>query len=121
MRIRRAVARQVWIKKASGSEPLMTCRNDLVGIETGLCADGSGRVWGRPAYCPGGARHGGGASLIRALARNVGTRVLIGIRPIRWKITRPARARTSRGGSPRGRVAMQGTGADRLVVALKVL
>jgi hypothetical protein len=29
----------VWIKKASGSEPLMTCRNDLVGIETGPCAD----------------------------------------------------------------------------------
>ena len=39
MRIRRAAARQVWIKKASGSEPLMTCRNDLVGIETGPCAD----------------------------------------------------------------------------------
>jgi hypothetical protein len=32
-----------------------------------------GRVWGAPADCPDGARHGGGASVVRALARNVGT------------------------------------------------
>ena len=68
------VVRQVWAKKASGSEPLMTCRNRQDGIETGLRAYGPGRVWGRPVYCPGGARHGGGASLVQALARNVGTR-----------------------------------------------
>jgi hypothetical protein len=78
------VARQVWIKKASGSEPLMTCRNDLDGAETGLRAYGPGRVWGRPAYCPGGARHGGGASLVWAPARNVGTRALIPIWLVSW-------------------------------------
>jgi hypothetical protein len=29
-------ARQVWVKKASESEPLMTCRNDLDDAETGV-------------------------------------------------------------------------------------
>jgi hypothetical protein len=70
------VARQVWIKKASESEPLMTCRNRQDDIKTGLSAYGPGRAWGRPAYCPGGVRHGGGASLVWALVRNVGTRRL---------------------------------------------
>jgi hypothetical protein len=28
--------RQVWVKKASGSEPLMTCRKKLDGIEKGI-------------------------------------------------------------------------------------
>lgn len=32
-----------------------------------------GGVWGIPAYRPGGARHGGGASLVWASARNAGT------------------------------------------------
>ena len=30
-------------------------------------------VWRVPAYWPGGVRHGGGASLVRALGGNVGT------------------------------------------------
>src|SRR5436305_9587970 len=34
---------------------------------------GSGRAWREPADWPGGVRHGGGASLVRAPVRNVGT------------------------------------------------
>src|SRR6185312_12465543 len=34
------------------------------GIETGALGVASGRAWRVPVYWPGGARHGGGASLV---------------------------------------------------------
>src|SRR5215469_8210510 len=34
------------------------------GIETGALGVAPGRVWRVPVYWPGGARHGGGASLV---------------------------------------------------------
>lgn len=62
----------MWIKKTNASEPLPTCRKCSYGVRTGevmLLRDKSG---GLPADCPGGARHRGGVSLIRALMLNCG-------------------------------------------------
>ena len=66
-------ARQVRVAKASGSEPLMTCRNSLDDIETGVERLLSGRAWREPADWPGGVRHEGGASAAQALVWNMGT------------------------------------------------
>jgi hypothetical protein len=65
--------RQVRIKKTNASEPLMTCRKTLNGVETGietLSREGSG---GLPVYGSTGVRHEGGVILIQAWVRNVGT------------------------------------------------
>jgi len=54
------------------SEPLMTCRKRRDDVETrgeSLTWDKSG---GEPAYCPGGIRHEGGATLCQASMGNVG-------------------------------------------------
>lgn len=56
--------RQVGIRKASASESLMTCRKLTDGIKTGGVDMAPGRIWRTPVYWPGGARHGGDASLI---------------------------------------------------------
>jgi len=78
-----------------------------------------GEAWEIPAYCPGGVRHKGGASLAQAPVRNVGTCV-----PIR---------RPSGGGDPgrspegalqaaetaRNRVPTRHVGTGRPVVAMK--
>jgi hypothetical protein len=55
------------------SEPLMTCRNKLQWRRNRGKTWAPGQVWGEPADCPDGVRHVGGASPIRASARNVGT------------------------------------------------
>jgi len=66
-----------------------------------------GQVQREPAYCLGGIRHKGGASLIQALVWNVGT-------------GRPDDKEEARSGSPmRARVLMRGTGAEQPVVAMK--
>jgi len=62
----------VRIRQASVSEPLMRCRNELDGVETGGLAYSriSPGLWlveptarrGEPAYCLCGARHRGGVS-----------------------------------------------------------
>ena len=55
------------------SEPLMTCRKRRDDVETGgksLTREQSG---GWPDCRPDGVRHGGGATVSQALARNVGT------------------------------------------------
>src|SRR5215471_12010523 len=73
-----------------------------------------GQVWGKPADCPDGARHVGGASLAWALARNVGTcrpDTAVGLGGGRREGD-PQAATAARGGVP-----SRGTGADRLVVA----
>ena len=42
-------------------------------VKTGDSSRSSGEAWRRPAYCPGGVRHKGGATLNQALVWNVGT------------------------------------------------
>ena len=65
--------RQVGIRKASESEPLMTCRNESQWRRNRGKTWAPGQVRGEPADCPDGVRHVGGASLARALAWNVRT------------------------------------------------
>lgn len=109
-------ARQVWVRKASVSEPLMTCRNKLQWRRNRGENWVPGQVWGEPVDCPDGVRHIGGASLILALAWNVRTcrpdtvAGLLG----RWREGVPQAAHTAR-----GRVPSRGTGTDRLVVVMK--
>ena len=69
-----AQLRQVRIKEANESEPLMRCRNVCKRRQNRnphLCSASKG--WEKPADCPTGVRHEGGANLIQALMRNVGT------------------------------------------------
>lgn len=98
------------------SEPLMMCRNFFQWRRNRGMTWSPGGVWGAPADCPDGVRHVGGASLILALARNVGTcRPDTAARWIGgWREGDPQAVNTVRGGVP-----MRGTGADRLVVAVK--
>ena len=65
--------RQVRTRKANESEPLMSCRKVKDVIKTGLLYRVRDRVWGGPVYCPDGGRQKGGASLVQAFMRNVGT------------------------------------------------
>jgi len=65
--------RQVRVGKANASEPLMTCRKLRDVTETGLQLLARDVARERPAYCPSGDRHEGGASPAQALVRNVGT------------------------------------------------
>jgi hypothetical protein len=64
MRKRHPVRCQVGTRKASASEPLLTCRKVLVGIETGDRTESPGSAWRVPEYWPGGVWHVGGASLV---------------------------------------------------------
>jgi len=63
---------QVRIRKTNTSEPLTTCRNSSDGIKTGEVMLPQDNLSGNPAYWLRGARHGGGVSLIWALALNCG-------------------------------------------------
>src|SRR4051794_390696 len=94
----------------------MTCRNFLQWRRNRGMIWAPGQVRGEPADCPDGVRHGGGASLARALVRNVGTcRPDTAVGPGgRRREGEPQADKTAR-----GRVPMRGTGADRLVVAVK--
>jgi hypothetical protein len=65
--------RQVWIKEANVSEPLTTCRNAYNRRQNRGFISTPGQDWGKPVYCPIGVRHVGGATLIQAQVRNVGT------------------------------------------------
>src|SRR3954470_2744658 len=107
-------SRQVWVRKASVSEPLMTCRNLSHWRRNRGMIWAPGQVWGKPVDCPDGVRHGGGASLARALARNVET-----CRPdtAAGLVGRRREGEPQADKTARGRVPMRGTGADRLVVA----
>ena len=51
----------------------MKCRKHNDDVETRVLSPLWDESGGRPAYRPGGIRHRGGASLTRALIRNVGT------------------------------------------------
>ncbi len=76
-----------------------------------------GQVRGEPADCPGGVRHVGGASLVRALAWNVGT-----CRPdtVAGPVGRRREGVLQADNAVRSRVPSRGTGADRLVVVMKL-
>ena len=65
--------RQVRIKKTNASEPLMTCRKTLNGVETGIKTLSRETGGGGPVYGSTGVRHEGGVILIQAWVRNVGT------------------------------------------------
>ncbi len=54
----------------------MTCRNHKDDTGTRRVRFAWDEVRGLPVYCPSGVRHGGGVSLVWALAGNVGTRRL---------------------------------------------
>jgi hypothetical protein len=116
---RRNGMRQVRAKKANASEPLMTCRKRRDDIKTEAESLPWEEAWGQPAYCPGGVRHEGGASLAQAPVWNVGT-----CRPIA-RLASGARRGQQREGEPqaagtaRGRVPMRATGTDRPVVVRK--
>jgi hypothetical protein len=60
-------------RKASVSEPLMTCRN-LVQMTSkpGSPMQSWELAWRVPAYWPGGVRHGGGASLFCGFRMELG-------------------------------------------------
>jgi hypothetical protein len=51
---------QVGAPKTNASEPLLTCRDFLNGIETGVSMQSRERVWRVRADWPGGVRHAGG-------------------------------------------------------------
>jgi hypothetical protein len=73
--------RQMWTRKTVRSPGWIG-----IAVEVSLCQKrhqnrgfrvASGRVWRVPVYWPGGVRHVGDVSLVRALAWNVGKRVPI--------------------------------------------
>jgi hypothetical protein len=64
--------------KASESEPPTKCRKFVDGIETRPCGGAWDEPGMAPVYCPGGVRHGGGASAGQAPVRNMGTCRLAG-------------------------------------------
>ena len=113
-------ARQVWITKASASEPLMTRRKMTGDIETRE----SLRPWEEPGGCLSIGQVVSGVEVARAWSglscgtcepapRCGGRPVVFG--PAAGRLKREPRAAET----ARGRVAMRGAGADRLVVAGK--
>ncbi len=77
----------------------------------------------QPARCLGGVRCGGGVSSSQALAWNRRTCRLDTDGQSKWVKSAPWSQEGEPQGeeTPRGRVPMRGTGADRLVVAMKAL
>jgi len=75
--------------KASESEPPKTCRKLSDDIETGLAWHARDELGGHLFYCPGGVRHGGGASAGQAPVWNMGTCRLAGERLMVKRDLRP--------------------------------
>jgi hypothetical protein len=73
VRKRRAGARQVWVRKTNGSEPLRTCRKASRRHRNRDRRVAREEPRRGPADDLGGVRHEGGGSLTPALLRNVGT------------------------------------------------
>jgi hypothetical protein len=80
---------------------------DTDAIETRLLFGVWDEVQREPAYWLDGGRQRGGAILVQAFMRNVGT----------WRSD--AKGEFQGGGTPRARVPMRSAGADQLVVVLK--
>jgi hypothetical protein len=111
----------VWIKKANVSEPLMTRRNGKDDIETGVELE----PWDEPGGCLPIGQAVSGVEAARAWSglwcgtcepvaprSRTASGAVFGLRAF-------VAARTPSSRSARGRVVMRGTGADRLVVAVK--
>jgi group II intron reverse transcriptase/maturase len=117
-------ARQVWITKASESEPPMKCRKRIDDIQNRGRVIAPGRVWREPADWPGGcpawmvARAWSGLLCgTREPVAPIGRLASGAVVACGWS----SGARTPSSRSARGRVAMRGTGADLTVVAMKAL
>lgn len=108
--------RQVWARKASESEPLMTCRKFMDDIETG-CA-----IHARD-------ESGGDLSTAQAVSGIKMARAWFGLWYGTWEpVASTVCGQVSSGGreggrqgaeTPRRRVPVRGTGADRPVVAVR--
>ena len=100
--------RQVCLKETNASEPLMTCRNVFHRRRNrDLDVYPASKGWEVPADGPTGVRHEGGVTLRQAPIRNTGTPM--------------SRENPKRSVAVRVRVPMRGTGAEALVVGMKVL
>ena len=98
-------SRQVRSGETSASEPLMTCRNSLDGVETRGKAVAPGMsLAGALRPSPNGARLGDGVNPDQALLWNAGT-----CRP-------DAKGQAQAGGLARARVPMRGTGREQSAV-----
>ena len=94
--------------ETNASGPLMTCRNPMTTPKPGgMDAPGPGQT--QPADGLSGVRHEGGVTPAQASMRNVGT------------CRRDAKEKLQQATPGRARVPMRGTGAESLVVGLKVL
>jgi hypothetical protein len=117
----RALARQVWITKASASEPLMKRRNNLGDIETRE----SFRLWDESGGCLLIGQAVSGVEVARAWSGlSCGTCEPVsrwGGRPVErlWPAAGCLERELRAAETVRGSVAMRGAGADRLVVAVK--
>jgi hypothetical protein len=101
------ILRQVGIRKANASEPLMRRRKRMTVIETRLRIRPRDEARKGPVYGPGGDRRRSGASRVQAPVWNVGTE-------------RPDAKGEVRGVEPRRvSVPMRDDGADWSVVAMK--
>jgi hypothetical protein len=99
---------QVRARKTNESESLMKCRKRRDVIETRLQSLAWDKVWGIPAYCPGGDRH--------ERWRESG----LGFCVERGNLSPRCQGRPPSGRPTRDRVPMRGTGADRPVRAMKL-
>jgi hypothetical protein len=117
-------ARQVWITKASESEPPMKCRKRIDDIQNRGRVVAPGGAWREPADWPGGcpawmvARAWSGLLCgTREPVAPIGRSASGAVLACGWS----SGARTPSSRSARGRVVMRGTGADLTVVAMKAL
>jgi hypothetical protein len=103
----------VWPGKANGSEPSVKCRNRLDGIETGERRD-LGMSLGETLLT---AQVVPGMKAARAQVR-LWHGTWEPVAPMRWSLWLPEGGPRA-ADTARGRVPMRGTGADRLVVAMR--
>jgi retron-type reverse transcriptase len=117
-------ARQVWITKASESEPPLKCRKRIGDIQNRGRVVAPGRVWREPADWPGGCPAWMVARAWSGLWCGTREPVAPMGRPASGAVVacgRSSGARTPSSRSARGRVVMRDTGADLTVVAVKAL
>ena len=100
---------QVCAEKTNESEPPMQRRKCKDVIETKLLALAWDKVWELPVYCPSGDRRRGGVSSETGSYREHGN------------LSFRCQGRPSSGRPMRGRVPTRSTGADQLVVAMKLM